>query len=197
MPLHRPSVNTKHKDISLNGPSVTFTQAFNLSQHTFLVMMVILGTVASANANSSFAPCLMMPPYSWAVPVNHTDLWCIYFFFWFNNNKKKKTWNLCQHEGQTRANNAENTWQKSRHIHKCDNWNVEGITKADEASPFHWWVDIQAAWGLNAEQKSEKQKQAIAGEKMRPHLHQHQAVATIKHNNSIYSGLKSLIHLGD
>lgn len=32
--------------------------------HTFLVMMVIFGTVASANANSSLAPCLMMPPYS-------------------------------------------------------------------------------------------------------------------------------------
>ncbi len=26
------------------------------------------GTVASANAKSSFAPCLMMPPYSWSVP---------------------------------------------------------------------------------------------------------------------------------
>ena len=36
--------------------------------HTFLVMMVILGTVASAKAYSSLAPCLMMPPYSWAVP---------------------------------------------------------------------------------------------------------------------------------
>lgn len=32
--------------------------------HTFLVMMVILGTVASAKAYSSLAPCLMMPPYS-------------------------------------------------------------------------------------------------------------------------------------
>lgn len=38
--------------------------------HTFLVMMVIFGTVASAKAYSSLAPCLMMPPYSWAVPVD-------------------------------------------------------------------------------------------------------------------------------
>ena len=35
---------------------------------TFLVMIVILGTVASANANNSLAPCRMMPPYSCAVP---------------------------------------------------------------------------------------------------------------------------------
>ena len=32
------------------------------------VMTVTFGTVASANANSSFAPCLMIPPYSWTVP---------------------------------------------------------------------------------------------------------------------------------
>ena len=30
--------------------------------------MVILGTVASANAYKSLAPCRMMPPYSCAVP---------------------------------------------------------------------------------------------------------------------------------
>ena len=32
------------------------------------VMTVTFGTVASANANSSFAPCRMMPPYSCPVP---------------------------------------------------------------------------------------------------------------------------------
>ena len=32
------------------------------------VMTVILGTVASANAYSSLAPCRMIPPCSWAVP---------------------------------------------------------------------------------------------------------------------------------
>ncbi len=32
------------------------------------VMTVIFGTVASANAYSSLAPCRMMPPYSCAVP---------------------------------------------------------------------------------------------------------------------------------
>src|SRR5258708_3419603 len=31
-------------------------------------MTVTLGTVASENANSSLAPCLMRPPYSCAVP---------------------------------------------------------------------------------------------------------------------------------
>src|SRR5215510_11061038 len=31
-------------------------------------MTVIFGTVASAKAKSSFAPCLMMPPYSCCVP---------------------------------------------------------------------------------------------------------------------------------
>src|SRR5712692_9142549 len=31
-------------------------------------MTVIFGTVASANANSSFAPCLMIPPNSCCVP---------------------------------------------------------------------------------------------------------------------------------
>ena len=31
-------------------------------------MTVSLGTVASQYANSSFAPCLMIPPYSCAVP---------------------------------------------------------------------------------------------------------------------------------
>src|SRR6266480_4960901 len=36
--------------------------------YAFRVMTVTFGTVASANANSSFAPCLMMPPYSWTVP---------------------------------------------------------------------------------------------------------------------------------
>lgn len=40
---------------------------------TFLVMTVILGTVASAKAYSSLAPCRMMPPYSWAVPVENHD----------------------------------------------------------------------------------------------------------------------------
>ena len=32
------------------------------------VMTVTFGTVASANAYSSFAPCRMMPPHSWTVP---------------------------------------------------------------------------------------------------------------------------------
>src|SRR5208282_4391304 len=32
------------------------------------VITVILGTVASAKAYSSLAPCLMIPPYSWFVP---------------------------------------------------------------------------------------------------------------------------------
>ena len=32
------------------------------------MITVTLGTVASAKAYSSFAPCLMMPPCSWAVP---------------------------------------------------------------------------------------------------------------------------------
>ena len=31
-------------------------------------MTVTLGTVASPYANSSFAPCLITPPYSWDVP---------------------------------------------------------------------------------------------------------------------------------
>ncbi len=31
-------------------------------------MTVTFGTVASAKAKRSFAPCLMMPPYSWSVP---------------------------------------------------------------------------------------------------------------------------------
>ena len=35
------------------------------------VMTVIFGTVASAYAKISFAPCRMMPLYSWSVPVCH------------------------------------------------------------------------------------------------------------------------------
>lgn len=35
---------------------------------TFRVIIVILGTVASAKAYRSLAPCRMMPPYSCAVP---------------------------------------------------------------------------------------------------------------------------------
>ena len=31
-------------------------------------MTVIFGTVASANANKSFAPCFIIPLYSWEVP---------------------------------------------------------------------------------------------------------------------------------
>ena len=31
-------------------------------------MTVTFGTVASVKANSSFAPCLISPPYSWSVP---------------------------------------------------------------------------------------------------------------------------------
>src|ERR1043166_2131260 len=36
--------------------------------YAFRVMTVTFGTVASANAYSSFAPCRMMPPYSCTVP---------------------------------------------------------------------------------------------------------------------------------
>lgn len=37
-------------------------------------MTVILGTVASAKANSSLAPWRMIPPYSWAVPAKDKEL---------------------------------------------------------------------------------------------------------------------------
>ena len=36
--------------------------------YAFLVIRVTFGVVASAYANKSFAPCLIIPPYSWAVP---------------------------------------------------------------------------------------------------------------------------------
>ncbi len=38
------------------------------------------------------------------------------------------------------------TWQESRHIHKCDDGNVEGITETNKTSSFNRWIYVQTAW---------------------------------------------------
>lgn len=38
------------------------------------------------------------------------------------------------------------TWQEAWHIHKCNQWNIEGITKPHKSCSFHWCIDVQTTW---------------------------------------------------